>query len=266
MRLLLTRLRQYRLIAALEATSLVGEDSLFIIQFIFRFLRVVVLLSLWRVILTGRGPTDGLTLEALLTYTLIQEVFSDQLIPRTDIEWALHDGGITMRFLQPLGLVSQFTAQMVGRWAFGFVFFSLPLLLAAPLLGVNPLPANLASGGLFLLSLTLTIAVGVALEFIFAALLSYLEGSAYIVSRVRTAITLLFSGAVVPLALMPWGLGEIFRWLPFASMASAPLQIYIGVGDPLLLLATQAAWSVGLWWLARWLWEVSRERLVAYGG
>lgn len=263
---MITRLRRYWIIAALESASAVGEDSLFIVQFVSRFLRVVVLLSIWRIVLAGQGALAGLTIQAVLTYTLVEEVFAEQLLPRTEIEWAMHDGGIAMRFLQPISLVSQFVSQMVGRWVFSLVFFSLPLLLIAPWLGVNPLPASLPAAGLFLLSLCFTLTVGVAIEFIFAALITYLEGSAYIVARARTALSLLLSGAVVPLALMPWGLGNLIRWLPFASTASAPLQIYIGVGDPATLLATQAFWAVVLWVVAHWLWKVNRERLVSYGG
>ena len=93
---------------------------------------------------------------------------------------------------------------------------------------------------LFLLSLLLTMVVGVAFDFIFAALLTYVEGSAYIISRVRQALAVLLSGSVIPLALMPWGLGELLQWSPFASLASAPLRIYTGTGEPLLLIALQA--------------------------
>jgi ABC-2 type transport system permease protein len=259
------RARKMWVIAALEATSTLGEDVLFIIQFIFRLLRVVVLLSLWRVILPEHD-TAGMTLSTTLTYTLIQEVFAEQLLPRTNIEWALHDGGIVMRFLQPLDLVSQFMAHMVGGWVFGLAFFSLPLLLMAPWLGVNPAPVSVLAGALFLVSVIYTIAIGVAFDFIFAALLTHFEGSAYMVGRVRVAISLMLSGALVPLALLPWNLGAILQWLPFASLASAPLRIYTGTGDPRLLLALQVAWAVVLWVLARRLWQHYREQLVSYGG
>ena len=55
------RARKMWAIATLEAASTLGEDVLFIIQFIFRWLRVVVLLSLWRVILdrTRHGRHDA---------------------------------------------------------------------------------------------------------------------------------------------------------------------------------------------------------------
>ena len=259
------RVRKMWVIASLEAVSTLGEDVLFIIQFIFRVLRVVVLLSLWRVILTEHN-TAGMALSTILTYTLIQEVFTEQLLPRTNIEWALHDGGIAMRFLQPLDLVSQFTAHMCGGWVFGLVFFSLPMLLVAPWLGVNPAPVSVLAGVLFLVSVIGTVAIGVAFDFIFAALLTHFEGSAYMVGRVRMAISLVLSGALVPLALLPWNLGDILQWLPFASLASAPLRIYTGTGDPRLLLALQAVWSVVLWVLARRLWQHYREQLVSYGG
>ena len=162
----------------LTRASMVGEDVIFVIQFLFRLLRVLVLLSLWRNILPGH-EVAGMTLGTTLTYTLIQEVFTEQLLPRTNIEWALFDGGIAMRFLQPLGLVSQFTAHMLGRWIFGLLCFSLPVLLLAPWLGIQVLPSSAGAGLLFLGSLVGTIAIGVALDFIFAACITHFEGSAY---------------------------------------------------------------------------------------
>ena len=71
---------------------------------------------------------------------------------------------------------------------------------------------------------------------------------------------------LLPLAVLPWGLGDAFQWLPFAAVASAPLRIFTGTGDPARLLLSQVVWSAVLWPLAGWLWTVQRERLVASGG
>lgn len=249
----------------MESASLTGESSYFIIGYVFRFFRVVVLLSLWHTILAGKSDT-ALTLDAVLTYTLISEIFAEQLTPRTQIEWAMHDGGIAARFLQPLSLVAQFVSLMVGRWLFGLVLCSLPLLIVAPWLGVNPSPANSTAALWFIPSLLLTIVLGVALDFWFAALFVVMEGSAYLVGQMRSASTALLSGAVIPLAFMPWGLGDALQWLPFASLASTPLRIYTGNGDPLFLVTVQLAWAIVLWPLALWLWRINREKLVLYGG
>jgi ABC-2 type transport system permease protein len=84
--------------------------------------------------------------------------------------------------------------------------------------------------------------------------------------QIRRAVTTLLSGALIPLALLPAGVGAVFAWLPFASIASAPLQIYVGAGAAFELIALQAGWAVILWPVAGWLWQRSRERMIAYGG
>jgi ABC-2 type transport system permease protein len=118
-----------------------------------------------------------------------------------------------------------------------------------------------------MLSLVLCVSIGVALDFIITALgMIYFEQTIYAVERVRTALMLLLSGALIPLTFMPWGLGGILQWLPFASTASAPLQIYIGTGNPSFLLMLQSGWALVLWSLAYWLWESNREKLVSFGG
>jgi viologen exporter family transport system permease protein len=259
-------LHKYWKTAAMAAAGYIGDSPLFLVDYLFRFLRVAVLLALWRVILAGKGTVSGMTLDAVLTYTLIAEVFGGQLAPRTSLDWTFWSGAIVGRMLQPLGIFGQFAAEMCGKWLFELSIFSLPLLLVAPLLGVSPLPAGPSAAALFPISLLLGISVGLALEFIFGALLVLLTLPLWAVNQVRAAVTTLLSGALLPLALLPAGVGAALAWLPFASMASAPLQIYIGTGDPLRLVAVQAGWSFVLWPLARWLWSVSRERMVSYGG
>lgn len=262
----LFRLRGYGKTAAMAATSYVGDSPLFLMDYLLRFARVIVLLALWRIILGDREPVGGLTLATVLTYTLIAEVFAEQFTPRTELSNALWEGTVATRFLQPLTIVGQFAAEMIGRWSIGLVLCSLLLLVVAPFLGVDPRPASPAAAGLFVVSLGLAISVGLAIDFIFGALSVVLGQNAYVTELVRNAVGTLLSGAVIPLALLPWGLGEIFAWLPFASMAAAPLRIYTGLGDPLWLLLVQAGWSIVLWPVAGWLWQVYRERLAFYGG
>jgi len=265
--MIITVFHKYWKTAALEATGYIGDDPMFFVQFIFRFFRVIVLLSIWRTILTNSGTASGMSLDAVLTYTLIAEVFSDQLNPQTGLAWALLRGKIAYSMIQPMGLVEQFSSKMIGRWLFNFALFSVPLLLISPLLGVTPAPAGLTAAFLFVISLLLCVSVGVALDFIITALgMVYFEQTIYAIERVRTALTLLLSGAIIPLAFMPWGLGEILAWLPFASTASAVLKIYTGTGDSWLLIGVQLGWSIILWPLSHWLWESNREKLVSFGG
>ena len=231
-----------------------------------RLLRVALLLSLWRTVLPETGATSGMTRAAVLTYTLISEVFAGQVSVNSSLDDALWRGDIANRLLRPAGVYGQFTAEMLGTRLRDLLLFSLPVFCLAPLLGVDPLPASAAAALLFACSLALAVLIGSALAFIFASFMVMLEQSVYALMQIRNAVSVLLSGAVIPLALMPWGIGEVLGYLPFAALASAPLRIYTGTGDALFLLALQAAWAAVLWPLAHLTWSGNRERLVTHGG
>jgi len=242
------------------------DHPFFILSYGLRLLRVLVLLGLWRTVLAGHAESGPLSLAGVLTYTLIAEVFSEQLNVRTSLNQAFWEGTLVVRFLRPMGLVRQLSAEMVGPWGVDFVLFSLPLLAVAPLLGVDPSPASPAAGALFALSLCLAIVVGLAMELLTGALVVSLEQPVWLIEWIRTAIAILMSGALLPLAYYPWGLGEAFALLPFAAMAWAPLAVYTGTGDPVRHIGAQVVWVIVLWPVVARLWRASRERVVGFGG
>ena len=242
------------------------ESPLLLVDYLLRILRVVLLLSLWRLVLGGRGEISGLTLGAVLTYTLIAEVFAEQLDVTTRIEDTMWEGTLTGRFLQPLRLVGNFASELAGNWAVTFLTFSVPLLLLSSALGVDSRPASVGHAALFVVSLGLAITLGLAVDFIFCGIAGAIGQNIWIVKYVRNGLSTLLSGALLPLQLLPWGLGDLFMWLPFASMAAAPLRIFTGTGEPLLLLSLQVFWCALMWPLANWIWTASRERLAFHGG
>jgi ABC-2 type transport system permease protein len=259
-------LTKYTATAQIAASSKVGESLWFLLDYLLRFLRVAVLLALWQTLFAGRGTVSGMSLETVLAYVLIAEVFAEQLACSVGIEEMVWNGTLVGRFLRPMSLAGVFTAEMVGRWLPGLCFFSVPLLLVAPLLGVDPRPDGAMAALLFAVSLALAVIVGLAIEVLFATLMLWLDLSMWLVGHLRGAIYTLLSGGVVPLALMPWGIGKIVAWLPFASTASAPLLIYTGRGDAARLIGLQAAWAVVMVALAGRAWAARRERLSSHGG
>jgi len=241
-------------------------DGLFVgFDYALRLLRVLVLLALWRIVL-GPNGANGMSTAAVLTYTLVAAVFAEQLAVRTDLDVAIWNGSVASHYLRPHGIVAGFAAETAGRWLIDLVLFSSPLFVLAPLLGVDPLPASAPNGLLFAVSLALGISIGLALEFFFGALIFALDFNLWAMRQLRGAVEVILAGAIVPLALLPWGLGDLLAWTPYASTASAPLRIYTATGDPIVLLLGQVGWNVLLWPLVGWLWSANRERLVSYGG
>ncbi len=263
---MVSTVRSYAKTASMAATAIVGDSPLFVLDYLLRFMRVALLLAIWRTLFAGKPAVAGLPLSAVLTYTLISEVFSEPLGGFTGMTDAFWNGTIIARLLRPLNLFGQFAAEAGGQWLFNFGLFSVPLLLCAPVFGVSPLPASPAAAALFLVSLILAINVGLAVDYIAGAIAVGFELSPWILQRIRHAVVGLLSGAIIPFALMPWNLGRALAWTPFAAIGSAPLQIYIGKGEPLRLLAVQAFWAVALWPIATKLWAAMREKMVTYGG
>jgi ABC-type uncharacterized transport system permease subunit len=259
-------LAKYTKTASMAAASYASEGYLFLADYVLGAVRVALLIAIWRMVLRPDGGASGLTLGAVLTYTLIAQAFGEQLEPRAGITNTMWDGTFAAHFTRPMNIVGQLVAEMLGRWLPGLLCFSLPLLLAAPLFGVDPRPVDAAHGALFLTSLLFALAVALPLDFIQGALTVQLEMGPWVLDRLRNAIQLVVSGALIPLALLPWGLGDAFQWLPFAAMASTPLRIYTGTGAPLPLMAGQLVWAAALWPVAGWLWSANRERLSTYGG
>lgn len=259
-------LRQYGATASLAGSLGFGENGLVVFGYLLRILQVLLLLSIWRALFADKGQVGGLELAEVLTYTVLSSAFAAQLDARTDLDGSIWSGHIVHRLLRPVPVFGDFLADMGGRWLFGLATFTIPLLLVAPLLGASVAPSSTGAAGLFVLSLLLAIAVGTALDFLFGSLIVWLDQSLWAIKYARAGLVVVLSGALIPLPLLPWGIGTVLGWLPFASMASAPLLIYVGHGDPLQLLVGQVIWAILLWWAAIRVWALSVPRMVSTGG
>jgi ABC-2 type transport system permease protein len=231
-----------------------------------KLVRMLLLLGVWRSIINNTGAVYDGQAGYILQYTLLAAAFYEQLDVQTTASTTFWEGTVSSRYLRPAGIFGQYTAETVGRWLPGIFLFTLPVILLSPLLGAGLYPADPARPVLFAVSLLLGIASGFALDYIFTGLMVLLGNMHYFAYQIRSAVTVLLSGALIPLHLMPWGIGSILELLPFASMASAPLQIYTGTGDAVRLMLLQCIWCAILWVLAAFVWQKNRQRLVMFGG
>lgn len=237
-------------------------------EYLVRFIQFVMLILVWKS-LAGHGVSlNGMTMAQLLTYTLMSSVFHQQLDIISPATSSLWEGSIIGRYLRPFPVIGSFVAETIGRWWIPvFLFYGLPLWCLAPLLGVSPLPSSLQHGCLAGISLVLSASLGFAIDLLFAALAIRLKNGCWAVTHIRESIYSLLSGELIPFALFPWGLGNLFSLTPFGSIAHAPLTIYVGLSpSPLKTLGIQLAWNVVLWRLAILVFHKSEERMISYGG
>lgn len=260
-------MKKYLITAQLSATKAFDGGILYILSgYILRLAQLAIMLLLWRSLAGQGAELGGMTLQQLLVYTMLSSVFREQLNIVTPVINSFWEGSLISRYMRPAPVLRQLMAETVGSWLPGLLLYTLPMLAISFLLGMG-LSASLADNGLaFLISLSLSISLGFAMDFLFAAMVIYLKNANYTAYVIRQAVINLFTGAVIPFALMPWGMGRVLELLPFGSVASAPLLVMVGADNVLRLIALQLVWNLILWPLALYAYNSSQERMVSYGG
>ena len=231
-------------------------------NYMLRLLRIVIMMILWRELFLHGADTGGMTLDQVLSYTLMSAVLEPLLDVRTPVSDWLHSGSILSNYIRPMGVFTQLTLHTIGGWIQPLVVFSLPALAAGMLLGISVKPAT----AWVFASLLMAISEGFAVDYLFACVLIRMKNLSWTVHSLRNALTLLLTGSVIPFSMLPWGLGRILQYTPLGTLAGSVLAIYVGAGNVEAILMAQVAWNLILWPLAFYCFGRSRERIMSYGG
>ena len=246
-------------LSALEKTN--GGLIWLLPDIFIRACTLVSLLFLWRVVLSAGAKAD-MTMAQMLSYTVVSALLADMLVVKTPASGWLSEGVLFKLYGRPLSVLGQLMAITVGGWLPALLLFSLPMALLAPFLDVNLIPASPWFG----ISLLLCVSLGFAVDVLFACLSIKLRNRSWLVGRFRMAVVSIFSGTVIPISLLPFGLVDIMRVQPFASLGGAPLSVFVGAADVWETVGLQVLWNLLLWPLALMAFRKSREGMVSYGG
>lgn len=246
-------------LSALEKTN--GGVVYLLPEVLIKICTLIPLIYLWKVVMSS-GVEAGMSYQQMLTYTYVSALLSEMLVVKTAATGWLSEGVLLKLYSRPLTVFGQLVAHTVGGWAPMLVLFSLPMAMAAPLIGVSLVPAS----PLFFCSLLLCISLGFAIEFLFACLSIKLRNMSWLISRIRMAVVSLFSGTIIPIKLLPFGIASAMKYQPFASLGGAALSIFTGSADSYEIIMIQILWNVILWPLAILAFNKSQEGMVSYGG
>lgn len=246
-------------VSAKEKTS--GGVIYLYVEYALRFVYLVPLLLLWRSLFSN-GVEVGMTLAQMLSYTYLSILLDEMLNVSTPATAWFVEGIIISLYQRPMSIFGHLAAQTVGGWLPKLLLFSLPMVIVSPLLGISLIPQTIW----FLPSLIMTVSLGFAIDFLFACLMIRVRNATWLAHMIRMAIIAIFSGSMIPFALLPWGIGKVLQYLPFGSLAGAPLSLFTGITDPQTIIPLQIVWNAVLWPLAIWCFRRSSERMVSYGG
>lgn len=229
----------------------------------------LVMLGLWSSV-AQEGPFRGYTSAAFVAYYLSTLIVRN--LTGSWVAWQVAEeirlGVMSMRLLRPLHPFVAFAASHLAAIPFRSVValpIAVVLLISSGASALTTAPHQLA---LIVPSLALAWLITFNVMFMIGAI-------GFFVTKTMALLNLyfglfsLFSGYLLPIPLLPWGIRHVAEALPFRFMLSAPVELMTRPLDAtraLGLLGGQLAWAVATLALARWVWNRGVERFEAVGG
>jgi ABC-2 type transport system permease protein len=230
--------------------------------------QLLAMLSIWGVLLRSGTDVAGFDWPQMKAYLLIAYA-TGALLSFADMRLAvrIRDGMVAVDLTKPVDFQRARFAEAVGVAAVetGFSVLVCAVVIAAT--GGVPVPSA-GQAVLFLISFALVLPLKFCLTYLTAMVCFWTENLLG-VSMTRTAVTNLFSGALVPLTLLPGWLQAIAAVLPFAGLTFTPALIYLGRAtgvEALQLIAVQVVWVAVLWFGSRAAWHRAIRQLTVHGG
>ena len=219
-----------------------------------------------------------MTLRETVNYIWLGQAFLMVLPWSADPELArmLRSGDVAYERLRPLDTYAYWYARAVARRTATPLLRAVPMViltgLALPSLGFGrwglSAPADVSAAGFFVAAMLLVVALASA----FSTLLDVLVVVTLSERGVNTFVaplSIVFSGSLIPLPLLPDWLQPLLRYQPFAGLLDFPLRMYNGQLTGSLAAAAlgrQALWIVLLVSLGRTLMRRAMARLETQGG
>jgi ABC-2 type transport system permease protein len=239
------------------------------VWFFLNILSMVILVYFWRAVYSNTTTVAGLSLSQTLNYILWAQI----MFPIIQSNFVLHfgslirEGAVGIELLRPVDFEARYYVQNLTDFLINIIS-RLPMIALAVFAFGLKLPNSLAGWGAALLSLFLGQAVSFFFDWIFACLAFY-STEVWGLAVLKDGVATFFSGAMLPLVMMPGWLQGIALAMPFAQSLAVPVSLFSGL---LPLSRAPAAWMVQLGWLvslglaSRAMFNVAVRKVTVQGG
>jgi ABC-2 type transport system permease protein len=250
--------RSFRRHAAYRSATAAGIFT----NTVFGFIDAYVLLAVYR----GRADINGLTISGALTYAFLKQgslMFIAVFVP-LELGERVRTGDVVTDLYRPVDLHRWWAADEVGRGSYHLLARGAPPVLLGALVFDLDLPSSGLRWVAFFLAVVLALAVAYQLRFL-VALSAFWFLDQRGTHNLNVMLTMLVSGMLFPLQLLPTRLFGLTRLLPWAALLHLPMEVYLGHGllEPLLL---QVLWLVVLVLVARTVLAAATRKVVIQGG
>lgn len=261
--------RIYCGLALMMPKQMVAYNASVWIKLLVQIMSLTTFYYFWRAVYTDRTIVAGLALHQTLNYALLAQVFLSvvQSNPVYALGKRVVDGNIAIDLVRPVDLQAAMYAQNVADILVSLVVKPLLLGIAIWLFGLT-LPTDPSIWIWFLISLFLGNAALFCFDWIVACLTFYTT-EAWGLVILRNGVAMFFSGAIVPLEMMPSWLRHIIEIFPFSQALYIPVALLSGltpVTQALEYSLIQLAWIGGLAIASRIVFVIAVRKVTVQGG
>ncbi len=258
----------YSALAATAAKARLAYNMWVWADFVVTMISMIVFVYFWRAVYAGTSTLGGLELSQTITYILLARLLSPLVETRTIFFFGfmIRQGQIAVEMTRPLDMQARI---MTESFAELLVFLAqrLPLFLIAFFFGMR-LPTDPNLWLAFIISLILGQLILFLFDWMFACLAFYVTET-WGLSVVRVGAGSFFSGALVPLVMMPEWLQKIAAAMPFSQALAIPISFLSGIhtlADAPQIWLTQVIWLVILFILSRIVFSIAIRKVTVQGG
>lgn len=216
------------------------------------------------------GPRAGYSLDELIAYTWATQALISigaAWVGSTEISASIRSGDVITDLARPWSFLGYWLSRSLGERVFNLLLRgTLTYLIGVLYFQARiPAPAELLA---FLPAVLVAMVSSFAISFCVNLLAFWLLDVTGVMLLANVVLSF-FSGFLLPIAFFPPALQALTYALPFHTITSTPVQIFLGrIAGPALLpaLALQLAWCVALVALALAAQAVAMRKVVVQGG
>ena len=226
---------------------------------------LVLFYFIWKAIAASGELTQPF--EMIIAYVALARVIDNAT--SADLEsWVgdrVRKGTIVNELKRPASLKLQLYFYQLGKSSFKLLVRGIPALIIG-IIFLNVGIPTYSNSIYFLISIFLTLNLAIFLSYT-TSMIVFWTKVGWSLRMTRTMIAGLFSGAMIPLYLVPDNVRAVFNLTPFPSMVDAPISIYQGTADSVIhIFGVQLMWLIILGLLSEVLWRKAKQKLTVQGG
>jgi len=258
-------------------------------------LQVVCIVFLWTAIYKVKSEEAGTALldtivngynfKEILTYLVFMNIFTFVTFG-SDTVWTIREdikmGTIALSFTKPISYRKRLLATALGSSFMPCLVLGLPLFVISYVIFVcvgfiqiTNVWMMLFSIVVFLILQILACMIDDAMSFFVGCLCFYTQ-SGWGLAMLKRTIQSFLSGAALPLAFFPAGIGKVVSYMPFAGLAQNPVLVLLMKGDTTItsnfylsslhILALTLLWYVVLELINKAMFSVASKKVTVQGG